>query len=163
MRAFGNISQKGGQNKPQRLQKAAHSYLALATELSTKAAATIQQLKALGLTTLEHCRLHQINYFHEILDKHIHLIQRRILNGETIPHEEKTFSLFEPHTQWISKGKAGCPVELGRKLLITTDQNHIILDYKILATPDEHPQALATVERIQEQYPTKDTTATVAA
>lgn len=152
MRALGNISQKGGQNKQQRLQKAARSYLDLATDLSTKAAATIQQLKALGLTAFEHCRLDQIGYFRDMLDKHIHLIERRILNGETIPHEEKTFSLFEPHTQWISKGKAGCPVELGRKLLITTDQNHLILDYKILDTPDEHPQASATIERIQAQY-----------
>jgi hypothetical protein len=152
MRVLGNIRQKGGQNKPQRLQQAARSYLDLATALHTKAVATIHQLKALGLTALEHARLEQIGYFHDMLEKHIDLIERRIIRGETIPHEEKTFSLFEPHTQWIAKGKAGCPVELGRKLLITTDQNHIILDYKILATPDEHPQALATVERIQEQY-----------
>lgn len=152
MRALGNISQKGGQNKLQRRQKAAHSYLELATDLSTKAAATIVELAALPLSILERCRLDQINYFHKMLDKHIDLIERRIIKGETIPHEEKIFSLFEPHTQWISKGKAGSPVELGRKLLITTDQNHIILDYKILDTPDEHPQAAATIERIQAQY-----------
>ena len=30
-----------------------------------------------------------------------------VLEGETIPHEEKLFSLFEPHTRWIMKGKAG--------------------------------------------------------
>ncbi len=34
-------------------------------------------------------------------------IRRRVLEGETIPHEEKLFSLFEPHTRWIMKGKAG--------------------------------------------------------
>jgi hypothetical protein len=152
MRVLGNISQKGGKNKPQRLQQAARNYLYHATALHTKAAATIHQLKALGLTVLEHARLTEIGYFHDMLEKHIDLIERRIIKGETIPHEEKTFSLFEPHTQWIAKGKAGCPVELGRKLLITTDQNHIILDYKILETTDEHPQALATIQRIQEQY-----------
>ena len=37
----------------------------------------------------------------------------RLLKGETIPQNEKVFSNFEPHTRWISKGKAGCPVELG--------------------------------------------------
>ena len=40
-------------------------------------------------------------------------IERRVLKGEAIPHEEKVFSLFEPHTEWIAKGKAGVPVELG--------------------------------------------------
>ena len=34
-------------------------------------------------------------------------IRRRVLEGATIPHEEKLFSLFEPHTRWIMKGKAG--------------------------------------------------------
>lgn len=33
--------------------------------------------------------------------------------GETIHHDEKVFSLFESHKEWISQGKAGVPVELG--------------------------------------------------
>ena len=33
-------------------------------------------------------------------------IDRRILKGETIPHNEKIFSLFEEHTEWLCKGKA---------------------------------------------------------
>jgi transposase, IS5 family len=152
MRIVGNISQKGGKNKQQRLEKAALHYLLLARELHGKAIDTINQLKTRALSVLEHARLTEIGYYHEMLEKHIDLIDRRIIKGETIPHEEKTFSLFEPHTQWISKGKAGKPVELGRKLLITTDQNQIILDYKILDTADEHPQAPATIERILEQY-----------
>ena len=40
-------------------------------------------------------------------------IDRRVLRGERILHDEKVFSLFQPHTEWISKGKAGVPVELG--------------------------------------------------
>ncbi|MDE0105711.1 MAG: hypothetical protein OXN89_25310 [Bryobacterales bacterium] len=32
--------------------------------------------------------------------------------GEKIPHEEKGFSIHEEHTRWVSKGKAGQPVEL---------------------------------------------------
>ena len=152
MRALGNISQKGGPNKQERLQQAARVYLDQAGTLSAKANATIAQLETIALGTAEGSRLAELTHFHEMLDKHIDLIGRRILKGETIPHEEKIFSLFEPHTQWISKGKAGCPVELGRKLLITTDQHHLILDYQIMDHPDEHPQAPATVERILEQY-----------
>jgi hypothetical protein len=34
-------------------------------------------------------------------DRQINQIRRRVLQGETIPHEEKVFSLFQPHTEWI--------------------------------------------------------------
>ena len=40
-------------------------------------------------------------------------IIRRVRFNETIPHHEKIFSIFEPHTEWISKSKAGVSVELG--------------------------------------------------
>jgi len=40
------------------------------------------------------------------------------LKGETIPASEKMFSLFEPHTEWIQKGKQRPNVELGHKFLV---------------------------------------------
>ena len=40
------------------------------------------------------------------VDHQIAEINRRVIRGEQIGHEEKAFSLFEPHTEWISKGKA---------------------------------------------------------
>ena len=46
--------------------------------------------------------------------RQINQIDQRVLKGETIPHNEKVFSIFEPHTRWISKGKAGRPVELAQ-------------------------------------------------
>ena len=48
-----------------------------------------------------------------MVEKHIDLVSRRILKGEEIPHDEKVFSVFEPHTEWISKGKRNPFVELG--------------------------------------------------
>lgn len=152
MRVLGNLSKRGGANQQERLHHSTRAYLQQAGALSDKAAATIGQLQTLALGPVESGHLIGLVYFHEMLDKHIDLVERRILKGETIPHAEKVFSLFEPHTQWISKGKAGCPVELGRKLLITTDQNQLILDYQIMDDPNEHPQALATVARIHAQY-----------
>ncbi|MBT4146154.1 MAG: hypothetical protein HOE45_04630 [Gammaproteobacteria bacterium] len=38
-------------------------------------------------------------------DRQIAPIRRRVIEGETIPHDEKVFSLFQPHTEWISKSK----------------------------------------------------------
>jgi len=152
MRSLGETSKKGGANKKQRQQHQARIYLGKANNLSEKAKDTLEKRQKLPVDPIEAVQIKQVEYFVEMLDKHIDLIDRRILKGEVIPHAEKVFSLFEPHTQWINKGKAGRPVELGRKLLITTDQHHLILDYQDMDNPDDHPQAKATVDRIIAQY-----------
>ena len=53
-------------------------------------------------------------------------IHRRIILEEAIPHNKKLFSLFNPFTEWLSKGKAGVPVELGLHGSISTDQHGFI-------------------------------------
>ena len=58
----------------------------------------------------------ELEYYKLMLSKHIDLLERRLLKGEKIPHSEKVFSLFEPHTKWLSKGKAGVICELGRNI-----------------------------------------------
>ncbi|MCU7907282.1 MAG: hypothetical protein KZQ71_00335 [Candidatus Thiodiazotropha sp. (ex Lucinoma aequizonata)] len=35
-----------------------------------------------------------------------------MLRGKRIPHEDKVFSIFELHTEWICKGKAGVPLQI---------------------------------------------------
>lgn len=59
-------------------------------------------------------------------------IRRRVLEGETIPHHEKIFSIFEDHTEWVSKGKAGVPVELGIKVCVLRDQYGFILNHRVM-------------------------------
>ena len=68
--------------------------------------------------------------YKDLLIKHINLVERRILQGETIPHKEKMFSVFERYTEWINKGKRF--VELDKGVCITTDENHLIVDYQIM-------------------------------
>ena len=41
-----------------------------------------------------------LEHFSVLMNKHIDLVDRRILKGETIPHEEKMFSVFETYTEW---------------------------------------------------------------
>ena len=50
-------------------------------------------------------------------------VERRLLKDETIPHKEKVFSIFEEHTRWVSKGKAGKPVEFGVPVCVIEDQS----------------------------------------
>lgn len=82
-----------------------------------------------------------LDYFLEMLDKHIDLLERRVIKGETIPHSEKIFSIFETYTEWITKGKQHPNVELGKNVQITTDQFHLIIDCK----PMEHEVDKSTV------------------
>ena len=61
----------------------------------------------------------QIDLFEEFrahANRQIDQINRRIILKQVIPHSEKVFSLFNPFTEWIAKGKAGVPVELGLRV-----------------------------------------------
>lgn len=49
-------------------------------------------------------------------ERQIDQTTRRVVEGKTIPHSKKVFPLFEPHTEWIVKGKAGVPMELGLRV-----------------------------------------------
>jgi len=80
-------------------------------------------------------------------------IERRLLKGEVIPAEEKIFSIFEEHTEWITKGKLNKKVELGHLLLITTDQYQFIVDYKVMEKQRDASQVSSLCERIKKHYP----------
>jgi transposase, IS5 family len=58
--------------------------------------------------------------------------RRRVLQGETIANHEKLFSLFEPQTQLINRGKQPQPIEFGHKVLIIEDAVGFICHYHIL-------------------------------
>ena len=81
------------------------------------------------------------------------LWRKRPQEGETIPHQEKLFSLFEPHTRWIMKGKAGKPVELGVPLTVLEDQYQCILDWHVQWHGGDVDVAVPLVEACQAQYP----------
>ena len=101
---------------------------------------------------MEHSTLVEVESYHDKLIKHLDLIERRVLKGETIPHAEKDFSLFEPQTEWINKGKVSPAVELGHKVLITTDQYSLILDYKVMDQSSDVKEPLPLVDRLLTQY-----------
>ena len=86
-------------------------------------------------------------------NRQINQIERRIINGEVIPHKEKVFSLFEAHTEWISKGKAGVPVELGVRVCILEDQYQFILHHRVMENESDDKVAVLMVKDSQAKYP----------
>ena len=80
-------------------------------------------------------------------------IQCGLHQGEVIAPEEKIFSIFEEHTEWITKGKLNKKVELRHLLPITTDQYQFIIDYKVMKGQRDAAQVKGLCERIKKQYP----------
>jgi hypothetical protein len=59
--------------------------------------------------------------------------RRRVLLGETVPNEEKIFSIFEPHTELIKRGKQPDPIQYGHKVLVIEDAVGFICHYGVVA------------------------------
>jgi transposase, IS5 family len=108
-----------------------------------------EQLLASPLTVVQ---LMEIDKYIKYAEHQIDLIERRVLNGEKIPHQEKIFSIFEPHTRWISKGKAGVPVEFGLPVSIIKDQHGYILGYEIMENTCDVDVAVSLTKRIKEHF-----------
>jgi hypothetical protein len=86
-------------------------------------------------------------------ERQIDQIRRRAIQGETIPHEEKVFSLFQPHTEWISKGKAGVPVELGLRVCIMEDSHGFILHSQVCQKTTDDKVAVPMVKATRAKFP----------
>ncbi len=150
MRELGKATASGGKGKEQREASAARSYINKAAALYTKLEKELPQLPIVDNHDL--ALVISLEYFMQLLLKHIDLVTRRIINGETIPHEEKMFSIFETYTEWIKKGKSRPSVELGKKLAITTDQFDLIVDYQIMDHEQDRDIVIALADRLLTKY-----------
>lgn len=56
----------------------------------------------------------------------------RVWGGDT-HYREKLFSLFEPHTEAIRKGKAAKPTEFGKLVKIQEAEHGLVIDYAVYA------------------------------
>ena len=126
-RSLGKASSSRGAGKRQKVKKAAEEYLIKAKALLRKLKTTLEEIEILDINDLKN--MYSLEYFISMLAKHIDLLDRRLLKDESIPHEEKLFSIFETYTEWITKGKINRQVELGKRLSITSDQYGLIVDY----------------------------------
>jgi IS5 family transposase len=72
--------------------------------------------------------------------------QARIFQGNT-HYREKLFSLFEPHTEAIRKGKTSKPTEFGKLVKLQEAENQIVVDYQVYAhRPEDRTLLIPTIE-----------------
>lgn len=58
--------------------------------------------------------------------------ERANLKGETVPARERVFSLFEPHTELVKRGKSQKPVEFGHVVMLSQTKEKFISDYEVM-------------------------------
>jgi hypothetical protein len=97
-------------------------------------------------------RLISIEEYIRHAERQIDQIRRRVVFDEEIPHKEKVFSIFQPHTEWISKGKAGVPQELGLMVCVLKDQYGFILHHQVLEQQTDAKVAVAMVKGAMDRF-----------
>ena len=80
-------------------------------------------------------------------------LRRRLLKGEKIEHGEKVFSIHEEHTRWVSKGKAGQPVELGVPLAIAECEQQFVLGWRCLWNEQDVEVTTELAEALKADWP----------
>ena len=134
--------------------QAHEQYLGVAQQYLNKAGQTLAQMASQGFADLlDVVKRLEIEGFMRHADRQIEQIRRRVIEGEVIAHEDKVFSIFEPHTEWISKGKAGVPVELGVKVCILEDQHQFILHHQVMQKQTDDQVTLEMVVQAKRRFP----------
>ena len=86
-------------------------------------------------------------------DQVIDQTQRRVLQGETVPAEEKLYSIFEPHTDLIKRGKTLKPVEFGHKVFLAESSHGLITEYRVLdGNPADSDHVQASLDHHQKTF-----------
>ena len=88
---------------------------------------------AQGLPTSEAAvLLEELIYWHAVTTHVCGTARRRVLEGEKVPNSDKLFSLFEPDTELIKRGKTSQPIQYGHKILVIEDAVGFICHYKVM-------------------------------
>ncbi len=150
-RSSSKACSSGGKNKQERVHNIISRYLELGEKLKTKVDDLLHKPNHLSLVATR--KQIELTYYNEMLAKHIDLVRRRLIKGEVIPSSEKLYSIFETHSEWLTKGKKFNPVEIGHNVLIATDQFNFIIHHKVLEkqTDSQVTKELATI--LSEKFP----------
>ena len=79
--------------------------------------------------------------------------RRRVLNGEQVPNAEKIYSIFEPHTDLIKRGKVRTPIEFGHKVFLAESAQGLITQYEVLkGNPSDEVHVAPSLDHHMEAF-----------
>ncbi len=129
-------------------------YMQVCQDFMQRVTDTIAALRDLNLLSpSQEFRLIPIGEYIAHAERQIDQTRRRVVLDEKIPHGEKVFSIFEPHTEWISKGKAGVRQELGLRVCVLKDQYGFILHHQVLERQTDDKVAVSIAQGAKDRFP----------
>jgi IS5 family transposase len=158
MQEIGRMRERA--QRPRTLARTYRDLLHVTTEVVEQADAVRQ--RATGLTYRDpmaalraEVACGQLAHFIPLARRVIDQSTRRVLRGETVPADEKVYSLFEPHTALIKRGKAYKPVEFGHKVFLAESRRGLITDYRVLdGNPADRDQLEPSLARHRARFGT---------
>src|SRR5260370_13223205 len=74
----------------------------------------------------------EITSYCDLADRVMDQTRRRVIEGEQAPSDQQAYSIFEPHTDLIKRGKAQKPAEFGHKGFLAESAQGLSTDYRVL-------------------------------
>ena len=104
MKKRGGGAEEQKEKRQEQMVAAHQQYMDIAQQYLDKARLSLKHLQELGvLTANQMLTALEVQQYMVDADRQIDQTTRRVVEGKTIPHGEKVFSLFEPHTEWVVK------------------------------------------------------------
>ena len=95
----------------------------------------------------------EIEHFCDLGNQVTDQTRRRVLNGEQVPNTEKIYSVFEPHTDLIKRGKVRTPIEFGHKVFLAESAQGLITQYEVLkGNPSDETHVTPSLKRHTEVF-----------
>lgn len=150
---FHRLARQKGEEAAEAMQDAYRRQLAV-VKASVRQAQRVEAVLRDQSTQAAQQLAAQFQHYLPLVEQGIDQAFRRVLCGEAVPAKEKLLSLFEPHTQIITRHKAGKQVEFGRKVWVGEVEGGIVSDYLVLATGGgtDQPYLEAALDRHQERF-----------
>jgi IS5 family transposase len=143
-REIERVAARKGAGYQERIKSHYREFLALAGELLDRADELQRQCLSHGGGDFDGVLLAaEMETFVERTRQVCDTATRRVINGETVPNNEKLFSVFETHTQLYKRGKAGEPLQFGRMALIFEDAIGFVTHCHLLPRDGDDRDALA--------------------
>lgn len=148
------IARRKGEKAKNELKEAYRKLVGITQASRAQAVRVVEALRERA----DDCRVGRLltekfEHFLPLVEQGIVQTTRRVLEGEQVPASEKILSLFEEHTQIISRQKMGKPREFGGKVFIDEVDGGIISRYEVLEEVGrEHPHLPASLEAHQEHF-----------
>ena len=152
---------RGGARLHQATRKKWYGMLIAATERVRQRAAAVRERIGAGpgaaanaLDQLEVQELaKQLGHYLALAAQCVAQARKRVLEEQEVPNGEKLFSIFEPHTELLIRGKAGKKVEFGHMVEVRQIEGGLITHYRAHAKrPAEAPLLERAVAEHQELF-----------